>query len=345
MAAYIGFQPSDFYNTTLYTGTGSSNAITGVGFQPDFVWTKNRDSTDNNNLFDAVRGATKYITSNLTSAEGTTAESLKSFDADGFTVGTWGDTNGNTEDYVSWNWKMGTTSGIAGSPSITPTSYSFSATAGQSIIKYAGNGVAGATLPHGLGVAPELILVKNIDETMAWVTYHKPLGNTKYMVLDTNGAAATSTTRWNDTTPGATLFTIGDTDKLNTNTINYVAYCFTPKQGYSKFGRYTGNANADGTFVYTGFRPAFLIIKSIGANAWYQFDDKRLGYNEANSAFEADSSYAETSPSTYLIDFLSNGFKPRHLSAAFNASGQEYVYIAFAEFPFVSSNSIPTTAR
>ena len=347
MAAYIGFQPSDFYNTTLYTGTGASQAITGVGFQPDLVWTKNRDSTDNNNLFDAVRGVREFISSNLPSAEGTAADSLNSFDADGFTIGAWGDINGNTEDYASWNWKAGTTTGI-GSGDITPSAYSFNTTAGFSIVAYTGtlSGSGIATVPHGLGAAPQVVITKSLSDSREWYVQHPALTTPSYYVyLSTNAAEANGAGNGTMSAPTSTVFDTNWGSGINESGQTYIAYCFAEKKGYSKFGSYTGNANANGPFVYLGFRPAFLMIKSVGLNAWYLFDDKRIGYNAFNSAFEADSSYAETSPTTYLIDIMSNGFKPRHLSAAFNASGQKYLYMAFAKFPFVSSNSIPGTAR
>ena len=347
MAAYISFQPSDFFNTKLYTGTGSSNAITGVGFQPDFVWTKNRDSTDNHNLFDAVRGATKYISTNLPSTQATTAESLKSFDSDGFTVGTWGDTNGNTEDYASWNWKAGTTTGI-GSGDITPTGYSFNTTAGFSIVAYTGtlSGSGIATVPHGLGVAPKMVITKSLSDSREWYVQHPALTTPSYYVyFSTNAAEANGAGNGTMSAPTSTVFDTNWGSGLNESGQTYIAYCFAEKKGYSKFSSYTGTGNADGAFVYTGFRPAFLIIKSVGLNGWFLFDDKRIGYNAFNSAFESDGNFAETSTTTYPLDILSNGFKPRHLSAAFNSSGQKYLYMAFAEFPWVSSNSIPTVAK
>ena len=347
--AYISFQPSDHYSTKLYTGTGSSNAITSVGFQPDFTWIKARTGSKSHRLFDSPRGVTNWIASDNGGPENTTAESLKSFDSDGFTLGTYDHVNDNTVTFASWNWKAGTTTGIAGSPSITPTSYSFNATSGFSIIKYTGNGVSGATLPHGLGVAPQLIIIKNRDATMDWVSYHEPLGNTKYMVLNTTGAAATSTTRWNDTTPGATLFTIGDTDKLNSNTVDYIAYVWAPIRGYSKFGSITGNGNADGPFIYTGFRPAFVMTKSIqdaGDNNWHMMDDKRNGFNDQNWLIQADLAIAEETGASYeWVNLLSNGFKIITSNGSINSSSQSYLYMAFAEFPLVSSNSKPGTAR
>ena len=348
MAEYISFQPSDFFSPKLYTGTGSSNAITGVGFQPDFTWIKQIDGTYYNVVVDAVRGATKYWYTNATNVEATDSAFVSSLDADGFTVGTNSNTNNNTSTFTSWNWKMGTTSGIGGSPSTTPEGYSFSATAGQSIIYYIGTSVAGggpiATLPHGLTKAPEFIIVKNLTAAARdTATYHVSTGNTKRIYLNQGVAPNVTSTAWNDTTPGATVFTVGANEAVNELSKYLVAYCFTSIKGYSQFSSYTGNANADGTFVYTGFRPAFVLIKSVSTTNWNMFDDKRATYNPASYPLWANTDAAEqTDP--YPIDMLSNGFKARSVSSQVN-SAQEYVYAAFAEFPIVSSNDVPTVAR
>ena len=346
MAAFTTIDDAgSFFNPKLFTGTGGSLAVTGVGFQPDFVWQKNRSIVASHLLTDSVRGTDSQIYSNNTSAEGTLTNVLTSFDSDGFTAGTSSDFNGSGNLIVTWNWKAGTTTGIAGSPSITPASYSFNATSGFSIIKYVGNGVAGATLPHGLGVAPEMIIIKDTDESMAWVSYHRPLGNTDYLVLDTSGATAASITRWNNTTPGTTLFTIGDTDKLNTNTINYVAYCFAPIQGYSKFGSYLGNGNADGSFVYTGFRPACVLIKNATGSSmsWTLRGSGLNPFNPADGHVVPNENAAEASSKD--IDILSNGFKARSTDGGVNGSGNTIVYGAWAESPFVNSSGVPTNAR
>jgi len=335
MAEYISFQPSD------------SLALTGVGFQSDFTWIRNRTVSDFSVLTDAVRGATKYLISNDTTAETTNAESLKSFDSDGFTVGTMNEVNTNTEIYVGWNWKAGTTTGIAGSPSITPTGYSFNATSGFSVIAYTGNSSAGATLPHGLGVAPKMILIKRLDSTNAWNVYHYGVDATApedyYMVLNTVAARVDSTTSWNDTAPTSTLFSLGTSNSVNSNTNTYIAYCFADIQGYSKFGSYIGNGNANGPCIYTGFRPAWLMIKSAAGRLWNIFDNKRPGYNDVNSQIGANNTDVESTDAR--IDILSNGFKVIAYSNAFNEDGEVYTYSAFAEFPIVSSNDTPTTAR
>jgi len=346
--AYISFQPSDFFNTKLYTGTGAELAVTGVGFEPNFTWIKDREGLGYHNLFDTVRGATKRVFSNVTNAESTEAQSLKSWQSDGFTLGTHADCNTSGNDIASWNWKMGTTSGIAGSPSITPSSYSFSATAGQSIIAYTGNVTSGATLPHGLGVAPKMIIVKALESADPWTIYHSAADATapedKYMVLDTSAAVADATWAWNDTAPTSTLFSLGNAGEVNASGSDYIAYCFADVKGYSRFGGYTGNGTADGAFIYTGFRPAFVLIKSTsGAGSWAMFDDKRDGYNVDNDHVSANTTAVEQTDDT--IDIVSNGFKARNTTNQVNGSGWTYLYMAFAKNPIVSSNGAPTVAR
>jgi len=349
--AYISFQPSDYFSTKLYTGTGSSNAITGVGFQPDFTWIKNRDASDFHVMTDNVRGATKYIQSNSTAQEVTDTESLKSFDSDGFTVGTTAQVNTNTEDFVSWNWKAGTTSGIVGSPSITPSAYSINATAGFSIILYAGSGVAGATIPHGLPSTPTCVLTKKRDVGVeAWQWGHDWMnsGTTPWnydIQLNGGGPDFASLGYWNNTAPSSTLVSFGTGSGSNQTSSLYVAYCFTDIKGYSKFGNYTGNGNADGAFTYTGFRPAFLMVgrtDGIGGDE-YLWDTKRNPYNVINLTLAANSTMADYTANE--VDILSNGFKIRSTNGEINASGGNFIYLAFAEFPIVSSNDVPGVAR
>ena len=349
MAAYTAVDdPGSFFNTILYTGTGSSLAVTGAGFQPDFTWIKNRDTTDIFILTDAVRGATKYISSDSGAIEVTNVESLKSFDSDGFTVGTMNEVNTSTEDYVSWNWKMGTTTGIAGSPSITPTAYSFNQTAGQSIITYTGDGNAGATIPHGLGVAPDVVFCKRLTTSVnTWIGYVSaaPYGNTYGTFLDTNAVFSTDTQFWNDTSPTSTLVTLGTYAACNLVSNDYVAYCFADVQGYSKSGTYIGNATTDfGSFVYTGFRPAYILIKtSSSTGAWYLFDNKREGYNFSNNSLTADTAAVEDT--TDYLNIVSTGFALNTTSAVVNGAGTTYFYMAFADSPIVNSNGVPANSR
>ena len=347
MAAYISFQPTDNFKTHLFTGTGASNAQTfpeTTAMQPDIVWIKNRDAADFHVFANSISGATKYVETNDSLVQTTNAESVKSFDSDGFTVGTQNEVNTNTEDFVSWNWKMGTTSGIGGSPSITPTAYSFNAAAGQSIIQYTGTGVAG-TLPHGLGATPQMIIVRNLAGGYNWMVYHEAMNSAgRQLKLNTSGAWTLVTTIWNNTLPTASLFSVGTNSETNQSADTLLAYCFTSIKGYSKFGKYVGNGNADGTFVYTGFRPSWVLIKAYeDAEGWYMYDDKRAGYNADNNILFANSDSVEDTTDT--VDLLSNGFKLRATGGAYNGSGYNYSYSAFAEFPFVSSNSKAGVAR
>ena len=346
MAAYTTIDDAgSFFNPKIWTGTGSSLALTGLGFQPDFSWVKQRSGTENHFLQDAVRGSTAVIQSDTTAAEQTASNGMTSFDSDGFTVGTDSGWNGNTETYASWNWKMGTTSGIdATGSTITPTGYSFDQTAGQSVIKYTGTGVA-ATVPHGLGVAPSLIITKSLVATQEWCVYHVEMGATKYMFLNETGAQTTSSAYWNDVEPTSVLFSIGTAGPTNSSSA-MIAYCFAQTQGYSAFGEYKGNGNVDGPFIYTGFRPAFLLIKiyaGSGTANWIIIDNKRDGYNYSNPFIMPNLSSAEDASPT--MDLCSNGFKLRSTEFPTNADGKSILYAAFAESPFVNSSGIPTNAR
>jgi len=332
MAAYISFQPSDYFNTVLYTGTGSSNAVTGVGFTQDFTWIKERDNTYNHIVVDTVRGATKYFKFNSSSAETTDATYVASLDSDGFTVGTNANTNESTNLFASWNWKMGTTSGLTGG-SITPTAYSLNTTAGQSIIAYTGTGSA-ATVPHGLGKVPQMLIIKALDLGHDSIAYSEVIGNTYYMKFSNAEAKSNSygAAAWNNTSPTTTVFSEGGNTHLGGSGNPYIAYCFTSIKGYSKFGGYIGNGNINGPFIYTGFRPAFVVCKRTdSAQDWMLYDSKRLGYNDANEYFEVNDTAVEND--NVPIDILSNGFKIRHTSASVNAAAGDYIYMAFAEFP------------
>jgi len=323
-------QANDYFNTVLYTGNGSTQSITGVGFQPDFVWYKSRSSgVFNHGLFDVLRGTSKQLFSNTTGAEGTFS-GVTAFNADGFSLGSDNGGNENGGSMVAWNWN-------AGGSTVTNTSGTISAqvrastTSGCSIITYTGTG-SNATVGHGLGVAPSMVIVKNRSTTTDWLIYHVSLGATKSIAFDT-AAAITSSTRWNDTAPTSTLVSIGTSAGVNGSGNSMVAYCFAPVAGYSAFGSYTGNGSTDGPFVYTGFRPRFILWKrSDGAESWWINDTSRLGYNGANQALFPNLSNAENTANN--IDILSNGFKIRGSGGEVNASGGTYIYAAFAEFPF-----------
>jgi len=337
-------KPSDYFNTKLYTGNGSTQSITGVNFESDLTWIKSRSSGAWHNLFDAVRGATKRLQVNSDGAESTETNSLTSFDSDGFTVGSSGDVNGSGNSTVAWNWKAGTTSGITqGSATITPSSYSINATSGFSIIKWTGTN-ANATIPHGLGVAPKMIIIRRLDSTSDWVVYHSSIGNTKRIVLNSSAVQSGASSGWfNNTSPTANVFSVGTDGGSNGSTDNYIAYCFAEKTGYSKIGDYTGNGNADGTFIYCGFKPAWVMIKpTTVAQNWQIHDTKRDGYNPNNDNLSSNNSNSEAD--NKFIDIVSNGFKLRR-SDVLNVSGDPYIYMAFAEAPLVGTNNVPCTAR
>ena len=349
-------KPSDYFNTKLYTGNGSSgHAITGVGFQPDLVWIKPRDQAYNHRLFDVVRGAGKKISSDTNSAEATDTNEQTSFNSDGFTIGSDAGTNANTKTYASWNWKAGTSvSGdTTGSGTLKTYTGSVNTTSGFSIIKYTGNGTAGHTIPHHLGAAPSMVIVKKLSASGTdWFCYHKSLGNTHYIPLNTTAVASDNVVTWNDTTPTSTVFTLGISGTTNSNNADIIAYCFAEKQGYSKFGSYTGNGNADGTFVYTGFKPAFILRKRTDTTgAWLIQDNRRPGSNRAvanslptdQNVLRANDSSAEEFNNE--LDILSNGFKLRATDAFGNASGGTYIYMAISASPFQTSTGVPATAR
>ena len=334
---------TDYFNTKLYTGTGSSQGITGVGFQPDFTWIKDRDNTRNHQIYDAIRGAGNVIYSNLTSAEGDDINRLSSFNSDGFSLGSSADVNDNSQKFASWNWKANGAGSANTAGSINST-VSVSTTSGFSIVKYTGNASAGATVGHGLGAVPKMIIVKNLNAAKSWQVYHSSLGASKILVLDTTAAQDTAGNRWNNTAPTNTVFTLGNADEVNGSVPN-IAYCFADVQGYSKFSNYTGNGNADGTFVYTGFKPAFVMVKRTDATAdWFMFDNKRNTFNPQTLFLKANLSNADGGGSGYL-DMLSNGFKWRASSTSLNTSGGNYIYMAFAEAPLVGSNNVLATAR
>ena len=333
-------KPSDYFNTKLYTGNGSTNAITGVGFQPDFTWNKGRNDAWNHSLVDAVRGVTKVLRTNTTEAEEVRATNLTSFDTDGFTLGSDALVNTNGDTLVSWNWLANGT-GVANTDGSISSTVSANTTSGFSIVTYSGNGSAGATIGHGLGSVPKMIIVKDRDNASAWWVYHASLGATKRLRLDGTDAENTNSTLWNDTEPTSSVFSVGTYDQVNGSGINYIAYCFADVQGFSKFGSYTGNGSTDGTFVYTGFKPAFLMVKNAAATgSWILTDTTRSTFNITSHMLQANASAAETTDAYF--DILSNGFKVRSTSS-YVGHAVNYIYMAFAEEPLVGDN--PATAR
>ena len=343
--------PALFFETLTWTGDGTSpRTLSGLQFQPDWVWGKRRDDAAGHNLFDSVRtaGSDKNVQSNTNGTEGSgspgTYGYLSAFTSDGFTV-TAGSSdnaywNNNTATYVSWNWLAGGTSVSNGDGDITST-VSANTTSGFSVVKYTGNGNSSATFGHGLGVKPKIGLLKPISTTGNWNWWQDTTGNNSADIrmhlhlTDANNSNYPITFN----TDTITLPSLADASWNGSGT-EFIFYCFAEKQGYSKFGSYTGNGNADGTFVYTGFKPAWLIVKSTSTNGWAMFDNKRNGFNVDNDQLIANTSGAETDGATDLyIDLLSNGFKFRNTATDKNSSGQTYIYMAFAEAPFVTEGT------
>ena len=355
--AYISFQPSDYFNTKLYTGTGATNAQTGIGFQPDWVWIQNRGGTYANVFFDAPRGVTKLIEPQGTGAQATVADSLTSFDSDGFTLGADSSNycNKSSNTYAAWNWRAGGGAGSSNTDgSINTTTTSVDTTAGISLSTYSGTGSA-ATIGHGLGVVPQLIIVKNTYQSEDWIVYHHKIDDAssggggapedKYLNLNDTGSRADNTF-WNDTAPTNQVFSVGTSTSVNQAGGTFLAYCFAEKKGFSKFGSYEGNGNNDGPFCYTGFSPAYIIIKVYNGTTggWYIFDNKRPGYNaDASRMLANDGSTADAG--TGYIDITSTGFKLRHNADDYNGANMNYAFIAFAAEPVVSSNNVPATAK
>jgi hypothetical protein len=337
-------KPTDYFNTKLYTGNYNTNAITGVGFQPDWVWIKERSSTSDHSLHDSVRGSTKIIKSSTTDAEITRTGSITSFDSDGFTLGQNNGVNENSQTYASWNWLAGGSASSNSDGSIT-SSVSANTTAGFSIVSYTGNGSTG-TIGHGLNSTPKVIIFKDRTNTNGWHFYHGSFGATDLLLLDATNSLLTGNSYMNSTLPTSSLISLGNSGGVNGSSANYIAYCFAEKKGYSKFSSYVGNGNSDGTFVYTGFKPALVIGKSTGRGEdWFMFDSTRSPTNVVDNYLAPNTSYAESSTLT-TFSFLSNGFKLRTSGSYSNFSGDTLIYMAFAENPFVTgASAIPTTAR
>jgi hypothetical protein len=335
-------KPSEYFNTNLYSGNSSTQSLTGVNFQPDFTWIKERNGVEHHYLFDAVRGVTNFIYSNLSNGEASNANSLTAFDSDGFSLGNYADINESGKTYASWNWKADGTA-VSNTDGDITSSVSANTTSGFSIVSWTGTG-ATATVGHGLGVAPSVIIPKNRTDTGTdWYTYWKALGNTNAIRLNTTGASA-ATGIWNNTSPTSSVFSVIDNPVCNASGKSYIAYCFAEIKGFSKFGSYTGNNSSDGPFIYTGFKPAWVLIKQTNSsNIWELFDNKRSPFNLVDDYLSPDTSDAETTGSSQNLDFLSNGFKPRSSGSGLNGSGSSYIYMAFAEQPLVGDN--PATAR
>ena len=338
--------PELYFQTVTYTGNEvDDRAVTLPGsedMQPDFVWIKEL-LDDPAFVFDSTRGAAKPLFPSRNAAETSDAPTLKSFTTDGFTVGTSAEVNDDGIVNVAWCWN---TQGGAGSSNtdgtINSTTTSVGQTQGIAISTYTGTNSA-ATIGHGLGAVPKMVIGRRINGTAGWYVHHHNLASANYhIIINTTAAQGTGTYQWNDTFPTSTVFSVGSGSDTNGSGDTYVAYCFAPKQGFSKFGTYEGNGNADGTFVHTGFRPAFIMTKSIDSTSnWDMFDNKRDGYNVHNNTLPAN--LEGTEATTDMIDILSNGFKCR-IATDPNVA-ETYVYMAFAEAPFVNSEGVPCNAR
>ena len=341
-------KPSDYFVSNLHTGNGGTLNITSLDFQPDWVWVKERNNAKDHALYDSVRGANKLLESNKTGLEATTSAGISSFNSDGWTTGDFFQTNDNGDSYVSWNWKAGTSftndASATGIGSIDSAG-SFNNDSGFSIVSYTGTGSAG-TIKHGLNSVPSVIIIKVLTNTANdWCVYHQATGNNKSTFLSESNAVS-SNAFMNNTTPTSSVFSVDGSNYSSGSSRNYIAYCFAEKQGYSKFGSYTGNGNADGTFVYTGFKPGFFMAKRIDASdmPWVMIDNKRNSFNALSNTLLANSAEAANT-GTDRADFLSQGVKIRTTSGAWNASGASFIFMAFAENPFVTSTGVPATAR
>ena len=336
---------TEHFNTKLYTGTGSTNALTGVGFQPDFTWIKSRSDSLSHALFDAVRGTTKVLNSNANSAEYTNTDTLTAFGTDGFTVGSNTGVNANGETRVAWNWKAGTTT-IPTGGSLDATAVSINTTSGFGIYKYTGDGAGVRSIAHGLGSIPKMMIIKRLNSTRDWAVYHASLPLADHLELN-NTDAATAANIWWSSRPTSSLIYFNGDGQVNGGSDPYIMYAFAEKQGYSKFGSYVGNGNADGSFVYTGFKPAFVMIKPYThAIGWSMIDNKRDSENNGTtSMLKANSTSTEDDNAAYNIEFLSNGFKNRNTNSSLNNPGYGHIYMAFAEAPLVGTNNVPATAR
>jgi len=327
--------PELYFQVKLYTGNNTAIGSGGLAntfdgdedMQPDLVWIKARADSESHKLYDSVRGVTKDLESDLGTAEGTDSEGLTAFGSDGFTIGNYSSINASSQTYVAWCWKE-------------------SATSGFDMVGYSGNETA-RTISHSLSAVPSMMIVKNRESSYGWQVYHHKntsAPETEIIYLHDTTATADSNVEWNDTAPTSSVFTVGTDVGVNQSTKDLIAYLWSEVQGFSKFGSYTGNGNANGTFVYTGFRPAFLMVKATSAtSAWYIYDNKRAGYNPDNNQLYPDRN--NTEDTTDQVDLLSNGFKWQGITGDPNSSGRTYVYMAFAEAPFVNSNGVPGNAR
>ena len=339
---------SDFFNTLLYTGNGSARTVTGVGFQPDMFWIKNRSNAFSHLLGDTVRGGNYYLTPNSSAVQNNDIGTFASA-SDGYSLSNDTSFNQNSANIVGWNWKAASTGSgnTGGSGTYKTYTYSVDTTAGFSIIKFQGNGTAGHTIPHHLGVAPDLVFLKRLDNANNWYVWGSAAtgiaANQQIELNNTTAAYNPGGNYHNDTRPSSTVITLGDDAGSNGNNNDIMIYAFASKKGYSKIGTYTGNgSNAEGTFVYTGFKPAFVMFKrTSGTGNWQLLDNKRLGYNPLNYTLYPNTNNTDQDEGDIYL--LSNGFKLRGTGTDGNGDGSTYMYMAFGQ-SIVGSNNIPATA-
>jgi hypothetical protein len=336
---------TDYFNTLLWTGNGSTTqTITGVGFNPDFVWIKNRTNSRDHNAYDTNRGDSRKLKPNINESESNVGGDF-TFEPDGYFLGNRTETNENGSQIVGWNWKANDGSTSTNTNGSITSTVQVNQTAGFSIVTYTGTG-GNATVGHGLGVAPSMIITKKRSSGSQWAVYTKALGPTGSLFLDTSGNFYVNSIYWNNTNPTSTVWTMNGQDEGNASGQTYVAYCFAEIEGYSKFGTYIGNGNSDGPFTYTGFKPAFLLVKKTNGNTaeWMGFDNKRNTYNVISRQLRTSLSAPEDTGGQFY-DFLSNGFKNRNTALDKNSNGNKFFFMAFAENPFVTSTGIAGTAR
>ena len=341
-------KPSDFFNTEIYTGNAGTRTIDN-GFRSDFLWIKARSATTDYRLFDTLRG-TEALVSNTDSGQINRAGyGFTSLASNGFTLNgnaSGGEVNANNQPYVAWSWKGNGTTNASNTAGTINSTVNLNTTSGFSIVQFTGTG-GGATVGHGLGAVPKMIILKKTNGGADWIVYHNSMGNTKALKLNSNAALSTDSGYFNSATPTSTLFSLGNDGFTNGSNAVIIAYCFAEKQGYSKFGSYIGNGNANGTFIYTGLKPSTIILKpSTYGDQWMQYDNKRLGYNDYNNFLSPSTANGESTGhgSTGAIDILSNGFKARSTGNSLNKTGETYIYMAIGQ-SLVGTNNVPCTAR
>tara|TARA_B110000261_G_C13076623_1_gene354255 strand:+ start:754 stop:1782 length:1029 start_codon:yes stop_codon:yes gene_type:complete len=333
---------TDYFNTNLIP---SASEITAVGHQADMIWLKSRTAAHSHELIDTVRGISKKLKTDVASAESTDANIITAIGSDSYTVGSSSNSIYGGNNGVGWSWKANGT-GSANTDGDVTSTVSVNTTSGFSIVKWDSTGTAGINIGHGLGQKPAMIIAKCLNQSStSWPVYHQSLGATKYVSLQATTAETTSATRWNNSEPTTTTFQTGSSGDIGGSDRTMIAYCFAEKPGYSKMGSYTGNGNDNGAFTYTGFFPAFVMLKRTDSTSrWRMYDNKINPFNVADTRLSAESNDAENTSALNAIDMISQGFKIRTSESQLNASGGSFIYMAFGQ-SIVGSNNIPATAR